>query len=222
MRALLVFCLVVFSPAFELFSCQDGVEITYPVPQNQIECEIDQLLSDAELCLFTGDLQEALFKIERADALNQLVSNKNSRRLRVLFDKAVAITCLEGPSENSGKGFYLLESHLAETKCKPSEEEKPNLFDENGHWPIFAPDVMPMEECIEAVENTIVVAMIAAGKLPVNAACAMAIEGAIYLLGQQAKGCCTERGFFKTCIQPLTDAWKRMDVLKLPPDPLLD
>jgi hypothetical protein len=47
----------------------------------------------------------------------------------------------------------------------------------------------------------------------------MAIATAVYTTSKQAERCCTQNGFWKSCIQPIVDTWKRAEIFGIPPDP---
>jgi len=221
-KQFIFFCLTLVVSA-KLFSCLNEQNIiAYPEPANNIEREIDVLLFDAETALFGNNFREALFKVERADNLIPLTEDKEDyRKLRTLFDKAIITACLEGPGEKSSVQFSKFESLLSTKTCSRKESQN-NLFDKKGHWPILGSDIMSTQDCIDAVDNTTAYAMIAAGALNVNKATTVLIESTLYTLGNRAKKCCTENGFWKTCLQPVVDVWKRMDVLGIPPDPYWD
>lgn len=203
-----------------LKACPDAKNIAYPKAANYVDSEINALLSQAEHLMFAGEFKEALFQVERAESLIFLTIDPDRyRTLRILFDKALMNACLDRSSDEIRESFLKFESLLV-TKCSSKSEK--NLFDDKGHWPILGPDVMPKQDCLDAVDNTVALAMIAITKLPINKGAAIAIETAIYAIGKKARACCTENGFWKTCLQPVVDVWKKMDVLKTPPDPYWD
>lgn len=211
-----------------IFGCENNDLPSYPVPMDYIDEEIDEMLCNAETHLFTNQFNKALDTIDRAASLIPLAKDKDDyRKLRLFFDKAVIITCIEGPSTNSHFHFSQFNQLLSSKHCqqKGNDKEKssqPNLFDKNGHWPILGPNVLSVADCIEIVEASTASAMICFGKLKITPIAAAALEGAIFMIGSKAKKCCTEHGFWKTCLQPVVDTWKRTEIFGIPPDPYWD
>ena len=220
------FILIVLASCHMLFACDDAVEksATYPLPANHVDREIDALLYNAEESLFAGEFKNALADVDRVEILLPLTVDENDHRtLRSLFDKAVIVTCIEGPTDNSSSQFSKFNALLASKSCtQNANKSQPNLFDQNGHWPIIGDGPVSIKECLDRVDNTEKALQIACAGLQVNHATRMAIETALYAIGSQAKRCCTEHGFWKTCIQPVVDTWKRAELLGIPPDPYWD
>lgn len=205
-----------------LFACENTADISYPSPQNNIDYEIDELLKVAELDLFEGNFNYSLNNIEKAESLLPFTQDQDDyRQLRILFDKALATTCLEGPTDKSHGQFGKFEKLLDSKQCgkKKEKNQEPEV---KRHWPIIGPEVMGPYDCLDAVDNTVNVALITASKLPVDRFKLLAIESAIYTIGRGARKCCSESGFWKTCVQPIVDAWKNMEVLGIPTDPAWD
>ncbi len=217
------FC--VLTSAFA-FSCakQEETIFIYPAPENHLDEEVDGLLDLAEAELFASNFKEALASVERAEHLIPLTAGEHHyRKLRSLFDKAVLVTCIEGPTDRSYAHFAELSTLLASKSCANETKPQPNLFDKNGHWPILGDNTpISAEECRDRVDNTAKSLEIAAGALKIHPASRIAIASAIYTITRQAKHCCTQDGFWKTCIQPVVDTWKRAEVFGIPPDPYWD
>ncbi len=222
-KLFLVFLLARFS---FIFSCEDSNEelAMYPIPCNEVEIQIDDFLQQSEQCLFEGDFENALTYIERAEFLLSLTRDENDhRQLRSVFDKAVLVTCIEGPSDSSYVQFAKLNALLATKSCNNKlNMSKNNLFDQNGHWPILGEEVISIEECLERVGTVEKSLEISCAALKTSVASRVAIEAAIYILAKQARQCCTQHGFWKTCIQPVVDTWKKVELLGIPPDPSWD
>jgi hypothetical protein len=208
------------------FSCEnhEKASFVYPMPENHLDREVDGLLTAAEEQLFANSFKEALTSVERAEHLIPLTTGeRHYRKLRSLFDKAVIVTCIEGPNDKSYSHFAELSTLLASKSCANGTKPQPNLFDKNGHWPILGENTpISIEECRERVDTTAKSLEIAAAALQVHPATRMTIATAIYTITRQAKHCCTQDGFWKTCIQPVVDTWKRAELLGIPPDPAWD
>lgn len=210
-----------------VFACENASQLSmsYSTPESYIDCEIDSLLNVSEDCLFTGNFTEALVNVEMAESLLHLSNGTSDhRRLRSMFDKALIVTCIEGPGHSSREQFSKFETLLASKRCegKP-EKSQPNLFDQNGHWPILGENgAVSVSECLERVDNTEKSLEIACAGLNVHPFTRVAIASAIFVIAKKARFCCTEHGFWKTCIQPIVDTWKRTEIFGIPPDPYWD
>jgi hypothetical protein len=201
-------------------ACEKEEPITYPPAQNLIEIEVDDLLGQSEHLLFQGEFSSALATIERVENFCTLPSLADQRKLRILLDKAIIFTCLNGPTEESSAHFAHFEKCLQEKSCHHQNVEM--ISGGKKNWPITGPDSMSPEECSQTVENMIDFASMAAAALPVSRKVLFSIETTLQVLGRQAKRCCTEHGFWKTCMQPLVDAAKNMKHFGIPPDPAWD
>ena len=279
MRCYFISAIMTFSAT--AFACESPIEnaAVYPEPENNVDKEIDNLLCRAEESLFIGNFRDALEDVEKTTVLLSLTTDKdNHRALRSLFDKAVIVTCLEGPSDNSCQQFETFipralrngafepressrDSTIEEGACikeiqTPSSivesrgfdalkctipkragyntllaskycahyvhDSQPNLFDPKGHWPILGEEVVNIGECLDRVDNIEKSLEIACAALPASIITRMAIDAAIFAIAKQAKRCCTGQGFWKTCIQPMVDTWKKVELFGIPPDPYWD
>jgi hypothetical protein len=172
--------------------------------------------------LFTGDFKAALTYVESAENLLPLTNDEHEhRKLRSLFDKAVIVTCIEGVNDKSFHQFAKLNNALTAKSCDKGKSQ-PNLFDKNGHWPVLGDKPISVDECLDRVETTERSLEIACACLPIDTPKRAAIEVAIMAIARKARRCCTQDGFWKTCIQPVVDAWKRVELLGIPPDPYWD
>ncbi len=210
-----------------LCACESEIHATveYPAPQCCIEYEIDSLLSCSEEYLFTDDFSMALTSLEKAESLLGLTAAANDhRKLRCSFDKALIVTCIEGVGRASREQFSRFETLLASKRCSgENRDSQPNLFDRNGNWPVLGEnEPIGIGECIERVSSVEDSLAIACVGLSVSPAIRIAIEAAIYVIAKRAKLCCTERGFWKNCIQPVVDSWKRVEIFGIHPDPYWD
>ncbi len=214
---------VLFHP---LSACEnsESTDVRYLPPENELDCQIDALLNISEECLFTNNFSIALTHIEKAEDLLQLTKRANEhRRLRFLFDKALIVACIGEDEDGSREQFDKFETLLATKKCaNKSDSSQPNLFDRNGHWPVLGEDKISIEECLERVERVERTLEIACAGLNVSPCSRVLIEAAIFAIADRAKLCCTTRGFWKTCIQPVVDSWKRTELFGIPPDPYWD
>lgn len=201
-----------------IMSCEVSLLDTYPRPANQVEEEIDHYLKTAENKLFQNEFNQALLNAERAESLLYLTTDPNDRRrLRILFDKAIIKTCLNESAEpwNNFEPFYNL---LASKSCILASNSQPNLFDGNGNWPILGDNTtINVHECIDRVKEIKNLFQKACWALPVPIAARASIDIAINYIAGQAEKCCTTRGFWKTCLQPIIDAWKRVEIFGILP-----
>ncbi len=204
-----------------LVACEEK-EIVYPAPQNSVDWEIDSLLTEAEKQLVVGEFRTSLDYSERADGLLHLTQDQeNHRELRILLDQALAATCLEGPTENNLIRFKKFQSLLKTKSCSKNQ----NLIIPIGkNWPFYGSDEpMTPSECLATVKNTMKkVELAAIALLPTGKITQFALQSILYALEKGAEQCCQERGFWKTCMQPLVNAWQDMEILKIPPDPAWD
>ncbi len=214
-----VACTSVFS--YEHFSDESS---SYFELTKDVDSEINELLTISEKCLFSGNFIEALRNVQKVDGLLSLIADKNGhQKMRLMFDEAVIITCIEGPTENSYRKFADFNDFLDSKMCSQSKfSEQPDLFDANGHWPIVNDGPISIEECLERVEKILQFLQDACDLLPIHDAARIALKATIYAIGEKAKRCCTQNGFWITCIQPVVDAWKQADVFGIPPDPCWD
>jgi hypothetical protein len=79
-----------------------------------------------------------------------------------------------------------------------------------------------IKECEERVETTANKLKQACALLPIPKGALTGIEVAITIFADRASSCCTQNGFWKTCIQPIVDAWKKAEIFGIPPDPSWD
>ncbi len=203
-----------------VFSCEEERTIDYPPPQNNVDYEIDSLLTGAEKDLYSGNFNISIAKLEKAELLLPLTQDSEDfRKLRLSLDRAITITCIEGPTERSLRHFESFETLLSTKNCS-SENNQPVI---RKNWPFSGPDEpMTTSECISTVSNTMRKVNLAAAALPVNKATMFIVQSSIFALENAAKKCCQQRGFWKTCVQPLVNAWKDMEILRIPPDPAWD
>lgn len=108
MRLACLFLLTILASKGFLYSCEKHQKLFYPTPQNNVDREIDDLLDRAEEQLLNNDFRISLEKIDRAAVLLPLTQDSDDlRKLRVLFDKALVVACLEGVTENSKRQFVV-------------------------------------------------------------------------------------------------------------------
>ena len=147
----------------------------------------------------------------------------NSKTLRCMFDKALLVTCTEGLTDNSRAQFEKFNTLLfSKSWVYIPIRSQQNLFDENGHWPIVDDGPISVKECINRVDSIQNKLKEACGFLDVVPKVRIGIFAAISVIAEAAKYCCTTHGFWKTCIQLVVDAWKKVDLFGIPPDPYWD
>lgn len=224
MRIAFVACIVALVSLSTGTACEKDSSGTYPQPTNKVDEEIDMLLQRAEKALFLSNFNEALNEVEKVESLLPLTQDSDDhRKLRSMFDKAMIVTCIEGPTDNSYAQFAKFYTLFGSKGCQEATMAQPNLFDQNGHWPILGENSpISIEECLERVSTTGKALEIATAALQVHPATRMTIATAIYTITQRAKNCCTRDGFWKTCIQPIVDTWKKVELFGVPPDPSWD
>jgi hypothetical protein len=239
MRMTVLLFLMTLVSQKSVFSCEKHREVFYPLPANNVDREIDDLLDRAEEDLIMSDFKPSLARLERAELLLPLTQDSDDlRKLRILFDKAWVVTCLEGDTENSKCQFHTFELLLDTKSCIGKHKEETLLVKRHKDKDQDAEEAQKQdiqEErledpnrlnnwCEETVNGT---AKAMDTLLSFSPSISKAALRAIVAgLKTRALKCCATGEFWKACVTPIYEKWQqwnqRWEMFRMPPDPYWD
>lgn len=188
----------------------------------------ERYLDRAETNLLRGEYDLALRDFDTASRIaDGYVEEEFNRALlfRACFGKVI----LYGAQDMMDQ-FYesldLLNHLLASCTCCFQENNSIRLVSTtNGNQPIYGPDRISVQECIEFAEGTV-------EKCRYLIQCVPKRETRVILnilidgLNKQAIACCKAGGIWKACLQPLVNKWylwnQKWKLFSIPPDPTWD
>ncbi len=229
--------LILFLGQKSLPSCEEKNQ-GYPLPTSVIESCVDALLGEAEEFLARGHFEEALCRVDQAGQLLFDVEDEGGyREFRMLCNRALALSCLAGESGESYSAIEEAEEALRRKRCIESEEgegsshEEPVLALDPALDPALSdkPPFFSKAECEETVEHIQELVLLGLLKLRLHPTAVVTVDFFIHKLASEAKKCCTEEGFWKSCMQPLLNslkwAWQPVEPIdhyRVAPDPYWD
>jgi hypothetical protein len=208
------------------------------INSEDIEDRLNAILSRAESYLLCGDNQKAISDYERASFLIENLEKSSDEELYFSFRNnfGLMIAYLNESRENHAWVCYnILKTTLDELPCdgqisrydcfthKFAHQNEPNVLLVNR--PIEGPDQIPIQDCLNLVNNTerfcrILISYVKHSQAQVTLN--LLIDG----LTDSARGCCLGGGLWKACVGPLLQKWSKWDqrwqMFRIPPDPAND
>ncbi|MBM3207063.1 MAG: hypothetical protein FJZ57_00425 [Chlamydiae bacterium] len=192
----------------------------------------------ADSFLLTGYIAEAIEDFSTSHYYAEKLSDNyltKALKFRSLFGNLFCYGIIGDESYITHLSTQLLELIYSSECSSCSDNKKPTahissfqqvkaLFAKSDDVPIYGPEVISIQDCIDMVDNTSSFAKILILKSPAN------VRGTLnYILDQltsAARRCCKAGGLWKACFQPLANKYhtwnQKWQVLGIPPDPAWD
>lgn len=192
----------------------------------------------ADSFLLTGYISEAIEDFSTSKYYAEKLSDDRltkALKFRSLFGTLFCYGIIGDQSSITYLSNQLLEI-IYSSECSSCSNDKKALthissfqqvtshFAKSDDVPIYGPEVISIQDCIDMVDNTSSFAKVLILKSPAN------VRGTLnYILDQlanAARRCCKAGGLWKACFQPLANKYhtwnQKWQVLGIPPDPAWD
>lgn len=194
---------------------------------DDVEEKMEALLSRAETYLITGEHQKALSDYEAGYVLINSIPGKEEEKVLFTFRNRFGsmIAYFSESQENEGMVCYEICSNILHNVECSNKVDTQAAFNSIPIVDILGPDTMSSQECITAVNNT-VIALNSLIELCPRVDIRFFFQRIVDGLASEARNCCLRGGIWKACLSPLCEKMNRWNqkwkILGVPPDPAND